>query len=153
MADGFKYKRPQAKDAFGPFEVVVLNTGPSDRVQQHFKDECDIGLIMKRFNATGLVTHVNRYEPKYGDFTSVGDYQSAINTVLEANEYFQSLPASFRQRFGQDPTKFFEYLQDPANTRELQDLGILSKSEAPSTSSGAASAPQHASEAAAEEEV
>lgn len=154
MVSEVKYKRPKAVDAFGPFEKVGLDTGPSDRVQQHFKDECDIGSIMKRFNATGLVTHVNTYKPQYGDFTSVGDYHSAMNAVIEANEYFHSLPASFRERFGQDPKVFFEYLQDPANLKELQDLGILSKSEAPSTtSSDAASAPHNAGEAASEEKV
>lgn len=36
--------------------------------KSEFKNECDINLIVKRFDKTGLITHVSNMSPIFGDF-------------------------------------------------------------------------------------
>ena len=109
-------------------------SGPS-RTKQSFKDECDINIIMSKFMKTGLVRHLTTSEPRFGDFTQVSDYQTALNAVLEADNAFQTLPASIRARFNNAPAEFLRFVDDPANQSEMVSLGLAT---APTASSGAA---------------
>lgn len=118
--------------------VAVKFTKPS-RAKQEFKAECDINTIMAKYAKTGLLEHVNRYQGQYGDFSEVVDYQEALNLVSQAQEAFQSLPASIRTRFENDPGKYLAFVQDPANSAELVKMGLAVKS--PETASTAASPP------------
>ena len=79
----------------------VCNTeiDPENQTQQSMADECDINNIMRQYQETGMLAHVNTYEGEYGDFTDVVDYQTACNVVLMANEMFSTLPSTVRARF------------------------------------------------------
>lgn len=91
--------------------------------QQHQKDEADINTIVKRFHLSGeLPTDVRA--PRYGDFTGVVDYQSALNAVIAADESFMAMPAYIRARFNNDTQLFVEFCSDPANTEEMIKLGL-----------------------------
>lgn len=93
--------------------------------RQSARDECDINLIMKRFEKTGIIEHFNEHRGDYGDFTGApSSYQEALNQVLAADAMFQSLPARVRARFANDPGRFLQFVDDPANARELVDLGL-----------------------------
>lgn len=118
--------------------VTVKFTKPS-RAKQEFKAECDINSIMARYAKTGLLEHVNRYQGQYGDFSQVVDYQEALNLVSEAQHAFQSLPASIRSRFDNNPGKYLSFVQDPSNSAELVKMGLAVKP--PETASIAASPP------------
>ena len=93
-------------------ERVTFETiGPS-RAHQSFKDECDIGNIMKRFEKSGLIEHVNRHDGKYGDYTnSPVSFHDAMNQVVAAQEMFMTLPAKIRKEFGNDPGAFLEAVE------------------------------------------
>lgn len=93
--------------------------------KQSFKDECDIHTIMQKYHATGLLTHLSASRPMYGDFTSVPDYQTALNRVNFANDEFAKLPAKMRERFHNDPVELLKFLENPENRKEAVDLGIL----------------------------
>ena len=68
---------------------------PADtRTKQSFKDECDVNRILDKWQETGLIDHVMPNPPTYGDFTNVTDYQTAVNTVIEADNSFMSLPSA-----------------------------------------------------------
>lgn len=95
------------------------------QTKQSFKDECDINNIMKRYNATGAITHLNMRTPEYGDFSSPLDFQSALNTVMEGEAMFADLPSYLRDRFGNDPKQLLEFLADDANREEAIKLGIV----------------------------
>lgn len=99
--------------------------------KQSFKDECDINNIMKRYNATGDISHLNMRMPEYGDFSSPVDFQSALNTVMESEAMFADLPAHLRDRFGNDPKQLLEFLADDANREEAVSLGIVQAPPAP----------------------
>lgn len=94
--------------------------------QQHFKEECDINTILHRFNITGLLPEAP-ISPRYGDFTGIGDYHTALNRVIAAQEEFEALPAQIRARFENDPAQLIEFLNDEANRSEAVELGLIEK--------------------------
>lgn len=94
--------------------------------QQHFKDECDINNILRQFNITGLLPE-NPLSPRYGDFTGISDYQTALNAVMEAEEGFMTLPAQIRARFNNDPEQLIQFLDNSQNLDEAIRLGIVDK--------------------------
>jgi len=97
--------------------------------QQHFKDECDINNILRQFNVTGLLPE-RPLSPRYGDFTGIGDYHTALNRVMAAQDEFDGLPAQIRARFNNDPSQLIEFLEDENNRQEAQDLGLVDKGAA-----------------------
>lgn len=97
---------------------------PSLAVQDQ-RDEVDINTIVRRFGLTGKLPEDVR-APTYGDFTGVGDYQSALNAVLAADAAFMEMPAEVRARFDNDAAKFVDFCSDKANAEEMAKLGLLS---------------------------
>lgn len=101
-------------------------TKPPSLTKQSFKDECDINNIIKQYKVTGMITHMsaNASRGVYADLPDESDFQTAIAVVAEANSAFNTLPSKIRDRFGNDPAKFLAFCQDPANAKEMQDLGL-----------------------------
>lgn len=105
---------------------VVLICGPG-RTKQSFKEQCDINCIVERYKQSGLVSHVNSKQGTYADVSSVPDYQTALNTVNVARDAFNSLPATVRARFNNDPGMLLDFLSKPENIDEGVRLGLLVK--------------------------
>lgn len=95
--------------------------------KQSFAEECDINNIMRRYESTGTIDHVNRREPHFGDFTDVPSYHEALEIARSAEAAFAALPSSVRDRFGNDPGKLMEFLADPANRDEAIELGLIDR--------------------------
>lgn len=106
---------------------VQLHTGTVSRTKQSFKDECDIKTIMRKFENTGALPDMIKKQPHYGDFSSVPDYQSALNLVQHAQMQFDALSAKVRERFGNNPELFLKFATNPANAKEMVDLGLAIK--------------------------
>lgn len=94
--------------------------------QQHFKEECDINNILQKFNITGILPEAP-LSPRYGDFTGIGDYHTALNRVMAAQDEFEALPAQIRARFDNDPAKLIDFLDDEANRPEAEKLGLVER--------------------------
>lgn len=110
---------------------VSIGTGlvcpPSERkAQQQFKEETDINEIVRRYGITGKLP-INPRPPLVGDFTNVADYQSAMQALRRAEQGFMEFPAELRARFGNDPQKMLEFLNDPNNRDEAVELGLVAK--------------------------
>jgi len=103
-----------------------LHCEDASLAQQHFKDECDINNILRQFNITGILPE-HALSPRYGDFTGVTDYHSALNQVIAAEDEFMSLPAETRARFDNDPALLIEFLDNPQNKNEAIKLGLVNK--------------------------
>nr|QJB20098.1 MAG: internal scaffolding protein [Microvirus sp.] len=116
--------------------VAMVFDGPGKTLQA-FKDECDINRIMKRYQQTGVIDHVNRASPKFGDLEAI-DFQSALNLVIEAEHRFAALPAELRDRFGNDPARLLQFVENPSNAQEAVKLGLL---DSPTTNVGVPQAP------------
>lgn len=95
--------------------------------QQQFKDESDINNVIRKYDKTGLITHVSAIQAHYGDFTEVNEYQEALNIVMKAQNDFASLPAKIRNRFHNDPGEFVEFITNPDNLDEMVELGLAKK--------------------------
>lgn len=121
-------KRP---DVPGRRRVVLSTPGPG-RTKQAHKKECDINVIMAKYQKSGLLTHVAQHEGRYEDVTGSLSYHEAMNVVVRAQRTFDSLPASIRNKFGNDPGKFLEFATDPKNADGMVELGLMpKKAEAP----------------------
>lgn len=132
-----------------PFKVSRACDGESP-VQQHFKDDCDINQVLKRFRQTGVLQTVagqkSLQQPQFGDFTNVKDYQTALNALQSAQEGFNSLPVRLRQRFNYDPQELLSFISDDANREEAERLGLIKKKpvEKPVTPEEKAGSPEPA---------
>ena len=102
--------------------------------QQHFKDECDVNLIVASFDATGVMPSNQSggaVMPQFGDFSGVPDLASTYATIFNAKAQFDVLPLSIRERFNYDPKAFFDFVSKPSNLDEMIRLGIAVKHEEP----------------------
>lgn len=93
--------------------------------KQSFQAESDINNILKKYQKTGILTHVNQFGGKYMDLGSVEDYHSSMNRVVKAQEAFLTLPSSLREKFGNDPAAFLKFVGDEKNIPAMRELGLL----------------------------
>jgi len=108
-------------------EQTGLSCPEPTLAQQQFKDDGDPNVIMRLFAQTGDVGLLQVRNPEYGDFTGISDYHTALNAVVAAQDSFNSLPASVRSRFENDPGRLIDFLSDPSNSDEAVALGLVSK--------------------------
>lgn len=100
--------------------------------QQHFKSECDINLIIKRHEETGLWSDSLKpptRQPMFGDFSDVPDYQTAQDMLIDAEDMFMQLPASIRKQFDNNAMAFVDFYLDSENEEQLMEMGLLQKPE------------------------
>ncbi len=97
------------------------------RTQQCHKDECDIEKIMSRFQRTGTISHISKYQGVYADYSEY-DFAEQANRLNEGVRVFEALPGEVRREFNQDPQAFFNFVNDPANADDLlEKLPALAK--------------------------
>lgn len=104
--------------------VIDCSEGEPSQTQQHAKDECDINVIMKRYETKGILPDLIKENPQYGDFSEVPDYQEACAIVQKAELQFAGLDAGLRRKFDNDPVKFLEFATNRDNLREMVQLGL-----------------------------
>lgn len=106
---------------------------PSQTLQS-FKDDADINCIIARYENTGVLVDpsvpVSR-TPQYGDYSDLPTYQEAQNVIVAANSAFNSLSSKIRERFGNDPAAFFDFVRNLKEGSEeyveAVSLGIINK--------------------------
>ena len=111
--------------AYGERYQEYVPAMPEDSlVVQSAKDECDINKILERYQRSGAIDHFAKYGPEYGVASRL-DFQEAMNLVTSANTMFQDLPSSIRERFGNDPGAFLDFVGDAENAEEMAELGLV----------------------------
>lgn len=133
---------------FRPRERYQTPVGDTSMTKQSHKAECDIHNILKQYEKTGIITHVQSARPTYDDLPSDVDYQSAMNTLISAQAAFADLPSKVRSHFDNDPQNFLAAFTDPAQEQALRDFGLLVPVQAAATAAattGASDGPQGAS--------
>lgn len=130
---GFFRAHDRAATAWKNAELLDSKTGeltpmPS-MTKQSFVPQCDINNILKQFKATGMLTHVmdQTKQGRYLDLPDDLDFQTSLNTVMQAETAFASLPSKLRNRFENDPVQFLEFMADPANQDEVYELGLATR--------------------------
>lgn len=107
-----------------PFRGSDLECKDPSLAQQNMKDDVDINVMLEKFKVTGVMPQ-SVVLPKYGDFSSVVDYRSAMDAVRKARDSFMDLPAHLRARFDNDPQKLLEFVSDDKNRAEAEKLGLV----------------------------
>lgn len=103
----------------------------ASRARQEFKEECDINVLMRKYRDHGVVPTMRTGEPKYFDCSEVPDFMSAMNTFIEAEKAFMSLPAEVRKQMDNDPAKFVEFAADPENIESMRKWGLAPPAKEP----------------------
>lgn len=106
--------------------VQIVFNDPS-LTKQCFAADADINNIMRKFEQTGMIDHLSKYEGSYQDLTDMPDYHTALNAVISAQEMFMSLPAEVRANFKNDPGEFLEFVDKPENIDKLREWGLASE--------------------------
>ncbi len=118
----------QFKIPYTPHERQHPKIDPKSMTHQSMAPECDINTIMQKYERTGVLEHRNNYEGQYGDFADGPlDYHESMNSVIAADEMFQTLPARIRRRFHNDAGAFIDYATNPENQDELIELGLATR--------------------------
>ncbi len=89
------------------------------RTKQAFKDEADIQKIMARADKAGTISHLQKYEGVYADYSDY-DFQSQTMKLSQGQTIFDDLPAEIRREFHQSAQEFFKYVNDPKNIEDLR---------------------------------
>lgn len=98
--------------------------------KQEFKEECDANEILRRAaNGQDLSSILNSRVAQYGDFTNVPDFRESMDLIARANSMFMELDWKLRERFGNDPARMIDFLNDPANREEAEKLGLVAPKE------------------------
>ena len=143
------------RGAYDQRRPVRVKTG-AGTTQQHYKAECDINNIMRRFNAGQEITHVNPATPQYG---AVGaqTFTEAMFLVKDTEREFYKLPSEIRKEFMNDASLYLDAISDPDQAGKLRELGLLPPEPAIQPDDNTLSAetppeePSRAAEAPAEE--
>jgi phage internal scaffolding protein len=88
-------------------------------------EDCDINVMMARYQATGVEPRTNPRAAQWGDFSSVLGFQDALNVVRQSEADFAALPAAVRDRFGNDPAQMLAFLERSENRAEAERLGLV----------------------------
>ncbi len=91
------------------------------RTKQSQKNETDINLLLERSAREGTMSHLEKYEAQYADYSDF-NFEGHINTISRGQTIFEELPAEVKREFEQSPAKFFRYVTDPANSDNLAVL-------------------------------
>jgi len=105
--------------------IVTLACDPQQfLVEESHAERTNIHKIMKRYRATGIIEHVNQHKGTYADMATSLDYKESLDLILKADSMFSELPADLRARFENNPGKFVDFMQNPENYREIQEIGL-----------------------------
>lgn len=98
---------------------------PSKTEQSHLH-EVNINDIIARYNRTGVLGDpFKEYsEGVFSDVSSIEDFHTAQNQMVEAKASFDALPSKLRKRFNNDALQLLDFLADPTNDDEAVKLGL-----------------------------
>lgn len=115
-------------------------TDDSPGAVQEFKEESDINNIMRNVQLTGATDWLNNMAGTYEDVTGV-DFQTCMDQTMRAQEAFDALPSSIRDRFQNNPVAFLDFVHDPGNADEMVRLGLREPVPTAAPASATAGAP------------
>lgn len=119
---------------FRPHPRLVKDCGEELITKQSHKAECDIHNILRQYQRTGIINHINSQTPIYTDLPDELDYQTSLNTILQAQDAFATLPSKVRDHFNNDPALFLAAFADPSQEAQLREWGLLNNKPSSSNS-------------------
>lgn len=111
-----------AYDGIRSHKGIDFTDDPGFTIQEQYQ-QTEINTILDRYQRTGIIDHVQKHEPQYGEFAAY-DFHANQNMIVKITESFNDLPAKTRSEFDHDPAKFVEFLADQHNIEDMRD-GII----------------------------
>jgi hypothetical protein len=125
-SEPFEGKRDKVKPRMLYEDVIerrpVVFTDDGYTIQEQ-KDDCDINNIIEKFARTGLINHVNKHEPQFGEFANF-DFQQQQTLIAKATQIFMQLPPKIRQQFNNSPANYIEFVKKQENIDDMKD-GVI----------------------------
>lgn len=108
----------------GEKPVGIIFERPS-LAQQHFREECDINAIVRRYLQTGVLEHQSDAPVFYGDVSELPlTLTEAYAAVERAESAFMSLPSEVRKSINNDPAQLVDWI---VNNRDMAaKFGLIS---------------------------
>lgn len=110
--------------------MTLVESGKEDLyafIQSH-KDSVDIHKILQRFES-GDASVLQRVQGTFGDFSEFPKtYAELLNTVIEGEQTFNSLPLEVREKFGHS---FHRWLATSGSAEWLSAMGMSVPTPAP----------------------
>jgi len=100
--------------------LIQVQEYKDGRTKQSFRDETDINKILHRAQSAGTLSHLQKHEGTYSDFSDFDFLEAQIN-LTKGREIFDVLPSELRNEFSQSPAAFFAYVNDPENADKLRE--------------------------------
>lgn len=122
-----KAKQLPFKTPYNGRVACSFETTGESMTQEHFREETEILNIIRRHDRNGVIDHINKGTAIYGDFSEITDYRDMIHKLREADSAFAQVPSDIRKRFENDPARFFNFVTDSNNHKELADMGLAIK--------------------------
>lgn len=104
-----------------PVAVPAMDDGVT---RQEFRDECDINVLLARYEKTGVLNHFSSRVPQYLDVSEVPDLATSLEYMEQARAAFMTLPAVVRREFDNDPVRFVDFAADAANLSQMRQWGL-----------------------------
>lgn len=97
------------------------------RTEQSHRDRTDIKKIMKKAEATGIISHLAKTEPTFMDVSTRTDFDESMRIVVSAQQSFEMIPAEIRADFNHDPAQWLDFITDPENRKEMEQYGFTTE--------------------------
>lgn len=111
-----------------PKEGIVFTE--SSLTHQEDVAQCEIGNILKRYDATGELVSPGSHELQelqFGDATLHPDYETALELVQMVEEEFYNQPSEIRMQFGNDVNEFARAISDKNQEDRFIKLGLFKR--------------------------
>ncbi len=109
----------------GTMELVEAGRENLYEYIQSHKDSVDINVILKRF-AKGDVSALNKRQAMFGDFSDApSSYAEALNSMIVAENYFNSLPLETRAQFDHNFHRFLVSLDSPDFAEKMSGVANM----------------------------
>lgn len=92
--------------------------------EQAHASDVKIQNIMKKYERTGIIEHNAQYGGEYANMVGALDFAEAQRVIADANSMFESVPATIRRDFDNNPAKFVDFMMNEKNREAIQDYGF-----------------------------
>lgn len=104
---------------------VTIDCSQPQLTDQSFKKQCDINLIMKQYEKTGMLPQQTISNPRYIDNTNIPTLEDAFNITNQAMEAFYTLPPTIRRLMDNDASQLENFISNPENHDLLKKHGVI----------------------------
>lgn len=126
LAEKITYQR-----ADGSVGVKTLNKAPT-KTQQHYKDQANINNILAKWHKSGIDPRRTGRKSMYVDHRDLPkDYETALQKVMAAEDTFDHLPSSIRNKFNNNVQAMIDFAKDPKNLEEGIKIGLFEPPKPP----------------------